>query len=185
MSRVAGSVLSLLSVVEALNPSACNAPRMSIGGAAAGLLVLPLTSNAQEKLSDNAMSPTLGIESDVDFLSGNEDSIAAIARKTAEKNRAAKMAAIGTQKTEAELLEEQEASKRNILFIAGGGTLASTAFFYKNLQRLATKVLSGGQDSGYGSAQDNNYRRGKKAAPPPPEKSFGAKAFRAAFGRDL
>eukprot|EP00316_Scyphosphaera_apsteinii_P017638 CAMPEP_0119304534 /NCGR_PEP_ID=MMETSP1333-20130426/5733_1 /TAXON_ID=418940 /ORGANISM="Scyphosphaera apsteinii, Strain RCC1455" /LENGTH=198 /DNA_ID=CAMNT_0007307433 /DNA_START=26 /DNA_END=622 /DNA_ORIENTATION=+ len=197
MSRIADVLVLFFISVEALSPPACKAPRMSIGGsemssrrsaiagAAVGIFALPFAARAQEKLTENAMSPTLAIESDKDYLTGNDDSIAAIARRTAETNRAAKLAAIPLQKTEADILAEKEEAKRNILLIGVGGTLASTAFFYRNLQRLFTKVISGGQDSGYGTIQDQKYRRGKKTPPPPPQKSAGQKLFRAFFGREL
>merc|ERR1711948_132081 len=88
------------------------------------------------------------------------------------KNEAAKAARTRAPPTEQELEAKQEEAKRNILLIAGGGTLASTAFFYKNLQRLFTKVSTGGQDSGYGSAKDLKYR--KQAAKKPKGKAAKA-----------
>ena len=33
--------------------------------------------------------------------------------------------------------------------IVVGGTIASTAFYTKNLQRLGTKIATGGKDDGY------------------------------------
>ena len=76
----------------------------------------------------------------------------------------------------------------------GSGTLASTAFFYRNIQRLFIKITSGGADDGYSTvaeppARGRVVRTGKKQAPPPePEKTLldGAKKWAEfAFGRKL
>merc|ERR1712060_1043537 len=81
--------------------------------------------------------------------------------RTAEKNEAARIAAIGNIKTAAELQAEQEEAKFKIALAGVGGTLVSSLFFYENLRRLYIKFSSGGRDSGYGTAADNNYRRSK------------------------
>merc|ERR1712228_382817 len=89
------------------------------------------------------------------------DAMAAIAKRTTERNEAARIAAIGTIKTPEELQAEQDDAKFKIGFAAVGGTLVSSLFFYENLRRLYIKVSSGGRDSGYGTDADNNYRRSK------------------------
>merc|ERR1711920_616948 len=100
----------------------------------------------------------IAIITDIDYLQ-NDDAMAIIAKRTAERNEAARIAAIGTIKTAAELQAEQEEAKYKIVFAAVGGTLVSSLFFYENLRRLYIKFSSG-------TAADNNYRRskaGKKA----------------------
>ena len=40
-----------------------------------------------------------------------------------------------------------------ILLVAGGGLALSIPFYFQNLQRLGTKVASGGKDSGYAQSK--------------------------------
>jgi len=99
-----------------------------------------------------------------------EDSIAAIARKNAEKlalEKERKRAKF--QPSDADLAKANEEKKSLILGIAGAGTLASGLFILPNLQRLATKITSGGQDSGYGTAKDRAFRANKVQAKPKPK----------------
>mmetsp|Transcript_99030 Transcript_99030/g.156116 ORF Transcript_99030/g.156116 Transcript_99030/m.156116 type:complete len:173 (+) Transcript_99030:62-580(+) len=44
------------------------------------------------------------------------------------------------------------------IVVLGGGTALSVPFFSANLQRLGTKVASGGQDDGYGGKGKNKRR---------------------------
>jgi hypothetical protein len=107
---------------------------------------------------------------------GTEASVAAIARRNAEKLKAEQEAKQRRyQKTDADIEAEQQGKKNLVLGIAGGGTLLSAAFIIPNLTRLATKIASGGTDDG----------RGKKAKPAPKQANTGNKLFKAAFGRDL
>merc|ERR1712176_220486 len=129
--------------------------------ATTALATLPAVAQAAADLNENAKSADIGIVSDKDYLAGNDDAMAAIARRTAERNAIAARAK-GYGKTAEELRAEQEESKSKIIQVAVGGTVASTAFFYQNLARLFTKITSGGQDSGHGTASDQAYR--KKAA---------------------
>lgn len=151
--------------------SASRRDALAAGGAALASLALPRQASADAE---------------------NDDSIARIAAKNAQKQAEekeamkAKMAARAARgKTEEQETEEaKEEAKRNILTIAGGGTLASTAFFYKNLQRLFIKISSGGEDSGYDTIANQQNRaakkkpapkkaaRGKKAEEPPPKSGF-------------
>merc|ERR1719382_1021661 len=135
--------------------------RSAVLSAAAGLAAIPAASFAASQLNANAKSADTGIISDKDYLQGNEDAMAIIAKRTAERNEAARIAAIGTIKTAAELQAEQEEAKFKIALAGVGGTLVSSLFFYENLRRLYIKFSSGGRDSGYGTAADNNYRRSK------------------------
>merc|ERR1719326_203104 len=157
------------------------ASRRSAVLTAAALSTLPVASWAASKLNENSQSADTGIISDTDYLAGNDDAMAAIAKRTAERNEAARIAAIGTIKTPAELQAEQDQAKYTIAFAAVGGTLFSSLFFYENLRRLYIKFSSGGRDSGYGSAADNNYRRAQatkkveKSAPEADEKPILAK----------
>merc|ERR1712032_268767 len=135
--------------------------RSAVLTAATALAVIPLQSAlAAEDLNDNAKSAYVGGVTDKDCLAGNDDAMAAIARRTAEANAAAARSK-GYGKTNEELRAEQEEAKGNIIKIALGGTVASTAFFYQNLARLFTKITSGGQDSGYGTASDQAFRKAK------------------------
>jgi len=148
---------------------------LAAGGATLASLALPRSASADEE---------------------EDDAIARIAAKNmaslkAEKERQrAKLEARALKgKTEEQENDEaKEAAKRNILAIAGGGTLASTAFFYKNLQRLFIKITSGGDDDGYGTIPANGKaprgkapakkapargRRGKQEEPEPEPKKGG------------
>jgi len=115
-----------------------------------------------------------------------EDAMAAIAKKNAAKLAEAKAAERSRyQKTDADIEAEQQQSKNTILGIAGGGTLLSGAFIIPNLKRLATKVATGGADSGYETGQSKPKRGGRgKAQPAPKTKNFAEKLFSAAFARD-
>merc|ERR1719324_2268478 len=93
----------------------------------------------------------------------NDDAVAAIAKRTMEKNAADKAAERAKyQKTDADIEAEQQRSKNLVLGIAGVGTLASGAFIIPNLSRLAIKIASGGQDSGYETYANQKNKRGKK-----------------------
>merc|ERR1719478_1223593 len=92
----------------------------------------------------------------------NEDAIARIAAKNAEKLAADKAAERAKyQKTDEDIEAEQQQSKNLILGIAGVGTLASGAFIIPNLTRLGIKIASGGKDAGYETYA--NSQKGKKA----------------------
>eukprot|EP00746_Dinoflagellata_sp_MGD_P162213 gnl/MRDRNA2_/MRDRNA2_89667_c0_seq1.p1 gnl/MRDRNA2_/MRDRNA2_89667_c0~~gnl/MRDRNA2_/MRDRNA2_89667_c0_seq1.p1 ORF type:complete len:239 (-),score=51.38 gnl/MRDRNA2_/MRDRNA2_89667_c0_seq1:254-970(-) len=58
-----------------------------------------------------------------------------------------------------EQIEKEESAKFQGVAAAGAVVLFSLPFFFPNLQRLATKVASGGQDDGYGDASPRNSRR--------------------------
>merc|ERR1711920_737266 len=126
-----------------------NSRRSVLLASALGLVAIPAASQAASQLNENAKSADIAIITDIDYLQGNDDAMAIIAKRTAEKNEAARIAAIGNIKTAAELQAEQEEAKFKI------------ALFYENLRRLYIKFSSGGRDSGYGTAADNNYRRSK------------------------
>merc|ERR1740127_430402 len=97
------------------------------------------------------------------FADSIED-IAAKANAAALKDReAAKEKALAP---EAEASTEEKL--KPILIAVGGGTLLSVPFFAQNLQRLFTKVSSGGEDAGYGSVR----KGGKK----PVKRGRGAKS---------
>jgi hypothetical protein len=112
------------------------------------------------------------------FADENDDSMAAIAAKSAAINAAAKKSF--KPPTEEELEAKKEKSKSLIIGIAGFGTLASGAFIIPNLQRLATKVTTGGQDSGYGTAKDKQFRAAKAK---PKAKAKSAPKKGGLFGR--
>merc|ERR1712032_1116401 len=116
--------------------------------AAGAVATLTPAAFAGDDLNENAKSAKTGYVGSLDTTAGNDASMAAIAARTTAKNEEAKRARLKPPPSEAELAAAQEEAKKNILLIAGGGTLASTAFFYKNLQRLFTKISTGGQDSG-------------------------------------
>jgi len=132
------------------------------GAAAAASLALPRVASADD--SDDAIARIAAKANQA-----NEDE----KRRKLEKIKA--LAAKGRTEDDVAAKQKEEA-KRNILTIAGGGTLASTAFFYKNLQRLFIKITSGGEDDGYdrvanqGKKQPAPRGRGKKAPEPEPEK---------------
>merc|ERR1719478_1322530 len=111
----------------------------------------------------------------------NEDAIARIAAKNAQKLAADKAAERAKyQKTDEDIEAEQQRSKNLIVGIAGVGTLASGAFIIPNLTRLGIKVASGGKDAGYetaGKLARKGRGRGKKAEPEFKEKSFAEKLF--------
>jgi FtsZ-binding cell division protein ZapB len=67
-------------------------------------------------------------------------------------------------KTEAELEEEQEASKRNIGLALVASVALSVPFYSKNLERLGTKIASGGKDDGYNKYADKPKKDMGKAA---------------------
>lgn len=133
----------------------------------------------------------------------NDDAMARIAAKSMAKNeeekqrvrdKVAKRLAKGKTE-EQEVKEQQKEAKNNILLIAGGGTVLSTAFFYRNIQRLFTKVLSGGEDDGYNSIPEPK-RGGRKATKlskkaqqqiqeKATQQSTASKLAQAAFGRKL
>merc|ERR1711920_393437 len=138
-----------------------NSRRSVLLASALGLVAIPAASQAASQLNENAKSADIAIITDIDYLQGNDDAMAIIAKRTAEKNEAARIAAIGNIKTAAELQAEQEEAKFKIALAGVGGTLVSSLFFYENLRRLYIKFSSGGRDSGYGTAADNNYRRSK------------------------
>merc|ERR1712203_710779 len=158
------------------NMAAMTSRRSALLAAAAGLAAaFPLTAEAVVKVNDNAKAADLGYVGDVDYVSGTDDAIARIAKKTREKNEAEKAAKFAATKApgqeEAELAAAQEEAKRNILLVGGGGTLLSSAFFYKNLQRLFTKIMTAGEDTGYGTPEDIRYRKAVAA-----EKARAAKS---------
>lgn len=111
----------------------------------------------------SVMAGSLGALAAIPFAASaddTEDAMVAIARRNAERQAAEKEAAKKKyQPTEKDLKAEQDKNKNLILGIAGVGTLASGAFIIPNLTRLATKISSGGQDSGYGTEKDNDFRR--------------------------
>lgn len=94
------------------------------------------------------------------FADDNEDAMLAIARRNAEKNAAAE--ANKVEKTEEQLEAEKAQAIQSVVAVGAGGTLLSTAFFYKNIQRLFIKISSGGADDGYATVSDKGGR-GKKA----------------------
>merc|ERR1712176_905713 len=116
--------------------------------ATTALATLPAVAQAAADLNENAKSADIGIVSDKDYLAGNDDAMAAIARRTAERNAIAARAK-GYGKTAEELRAEQEESKSKIIQVAVGGTVASTAFFlseprtplHKNNERRAGQRL--------------------------------------------
>lgn len=79
------------------------------------------------------------------FADDNDDMVARIAAKNAlaaeaERNK------IDTSKS----AEEQSAEGKGLVGAALlGSVVLSVPFYYKNLQRLGTKISSGGKDSGY------------------------------------
>jgi len=115
-----------------------------------------------------------------------EDAVAAIARKNAAKLKEEKERERSKyQKTEADIEAEQQQSKNLILGIAGVGTALSGVFIIPNLTRLAKKITSGGEDSGYATSGAKPKRGGRgKAQPAPKQKSFAEKLFSAAFARE-
>merc|ERR1719311_1770916 len=125
---------------------------------AAALAAAPMAAKAAVQVNDNAYSASNAYLGDRDYTSGSDDAMARIAAKTTAANEAAKAARVRAPPTGAELLAKQEESKNKILLVAVGGSALSIPFFFKNLQRLATKVATGGQDSGYGSAKDQAFR---------------------------
>merc|ERR1719247_1705574 len=86
------------------------------------------------------------------FADATDDAIARIAAKNAAAFEKEKEDTIKNAKTAEEIEQDAEDAKNNIILIAGGGTLASTAFFYRNILRLFTKVASGGEDDGYSTS---------------------------------
>mmetsp|Transcript_51539 Transcript_51539/g.110124 ORF Transcript_51539/g.110124 Transcript_51539/m.110124 type:complete len:215 (-) Transcript_51539:174-818(-) len=162
-------------VLMTLDLAQTTSRRAAVLGGAVSLLALPAASLAAANLNENAKSASTAVVSDVDYLQGNEDAMTAIARRTAEKNEKARLAAIGTIKTKEELIADQEAAKLQIGAAAVGGTLISSLFFYENLRRLYIKFSSGGRDSGYGTASDNDFRRNKAGGKKAPFKKGGKK----------
>jgi len=133
---------------------------LAAGGATLASLALPRSASADE----------------------NEDAIAKIAAKANAENERAKAAErarmearLQRGKTEEQESEEkQQDAKNKILGIAGGGTLLSTYFFKDNLQRLAIKITSGGQDAGYETlANRKNAAAAKKGGRPAPKRGRG------------
>jgi hypothetical protein len=57
-----------------------------------------------------------------------------------------------------EQIEQEDQAKLGGVAAVGGLTVLSLPFFFPNLQRLATKVGSGGKDDGYGSPPPNSRR---------------------------
>merc|ERR1712224_783562 len=82
------------------------------------------------------------------FADDSDDMIARIAAKNAKLAEEERNKAPG--KTEEEEAEERENSKKLIGGALVGSVVLSVPFYYKNLQRLGTKIASGGEDSGYG-----------------------------------
>merc|ERR1740138_763356 len=143
--------------------------RRSFVSAAAVPFAAFADSNGNQQAENSGMrfnNNNLGSVADPSLNAGTEDAMAKIARKNAEKLAAEKaaFAASRAPKTEEELLAQAEGSKNLITGIAGAGTLLSGLFILPNLQRLATKVASGGQDAGYAKA-GKSVKKGKKAAP--------------------
>jgi len=168
----------------------------------AGLAAVPFAAKAAVQVNDNAYSASNAYVGDKDYLAGSDEALARIAQKTREKAEAEKAAKFSAMRAPGEeekaLMEAQEEAKRNILLVGVGGTALSVPFFYKNLERLSTKVFSGGEDSGYGSAEDVRYRKavaaekakakadkkaGKKVAKV--AKAFDAKQAAGVFGINL
>jgi len=145
----------------------CATPEMTISRRSAlfgaGLAAVPMAAQAAVQVNDNAYSASNAYVGDKDYLAGSDEALARIAQKTREKAAAEKAAKFSSMKApgeeEAALAAAQEEAKRNILLVGVGGTALSVPFFYKNLERLSTKVFSGGEDTGYGSAEDIRYRQ--------------------------
>ena len=129
------------------------------------------------------------------FADDNEDAMARIAAKATAANEAEKQAKkdrlqkrMQKGKTEEQEIEEKAAQSKNlVLGIGAGGTLLSTAFFYRNIQRLFTKVTSGGEDDGYTvkGAKGAKGAKGKKAVVEDEGPSQAEKLFSAVFSRPL
>eukprot|EP00747_Dinoflagellata_sp_TGD_P048744 gnl/TRDRNA2_/TRDRNA2_145789_c0_seq3.p2 gnl/TRDRNA2_/TRDRNA2_145789_c0~~gnl/TRDRNA2_/TRDRNA2_145789_c0_seq3.p2 ORF type:complete len:245 (-),score=63.47 gnl/TRDRNA2_/TRDRNA2_145789_c0_seq3:2015-2749(-) len=91
------------------------------------------------------------------------------AEEAKAKKKAAKEASGVTQ------ADEDQQRLQPILYTAAGGVALSVPLYFANLQRLATKVASGGKDDGYGpkktvapqrqSSRVTVVGRGKKAPP--------------------
>ena len=90
--------------------------------------------------------------------------VARIAARAKAENAArdAKMAA--TVKTEDQLADEQEGNKRLIGLALLASVGLSVPFYSKNLERLGTKVASGGKDDGYGKYKEKPKKDAGKAA---------------------
>jgi hypothetical protein len=87
---------------------------------------------------------------------GVDDPEAELARLEEEKKEAAaKKAAKEAAKTAKKEAGIEETDERSfpIAAAAGGGVLLSVPLYFANLQRLGTKVASGGKDDGYGKNQ--------------------------------
>jgi len=114
----------------------------------------------------------------------NDDSIAAIAAKANAENERVKAAEKARMQArldrgkseELELLEKQEENQNKILGILGGSTLLSTYFFKDNLQRLAIKITSGGEDAGYDTLANRKNAAAAKKGKPAPKRGRGKQA---------
>lgn len=98
------------------------------------------------------------------FADDTDDAIARIAARAKAENAANDAKAASSVKTEAELEEEQEASKRNIGLALVASVALSVPFYSKNLERLGTKIASGGKDDGYNKYADKPKKDVGKAA---------------------
>merc|ERR1719453_626857 len=182
MALVALSCAALLGFTPPATP-ALN--RRSFVAAAAVPFAAIADSDGNQQAANSGMrfnNGNLGTAADPSLNAGTEDAMAKIARKNAEKLAAEKaaFAASRAPKTEEELLAEQAKSKNLVVGIGAAGTLLSGLFILPNLQRLATKVVSGGQDSGY-AKPGKSVKKGK---PAPKKKGTTDKLIGALFARE-
>ena len=98
------------------------------------------------------------------FADANEDAMAAIAARTRQKYEAEKAKAEANTMSTEELMAAQEENKRNIYLALGGSVVLSVPFYFKNLQRLGTKIVSGGKDDGRGGYVEEKKDIGKAAS---------------------
>lgn len=98
------------------------------------------------------------------FADANEDAIAAIAARAKAENEANAAKAAASFKTEEELIEETESAKRNIGLAVFASVALSVPFYFKNLQRLGTKIATGGKDDGRGGMPAQSKKDVGKAA---------------------
>jgi len=98
------------------------------------------------------------------FADDTEDAVARIAARAKAENAARDAKAAATVKTEAQLEEEQEGNKRLIGLALLASVGLSVPFYSKNLERLGTKVASGGKDDGYGKYKEKPKKDAGKAA---------------------
>lgn len=174
---LAAALLTLVGSAEAFS---CAAPAPAASGRSSSPVCLEASSRRQAVAGAGAVLAATVFLPKVAFADETEDAMAKIAAKNKAALAKAKEEERANIMKQVEEEEDPSAKVKKIVGVGAAGVLASVPFYYRNLLRLGTKIVSGGEDDGY-----NPSLKGKKAVPTETKTpGLGKTLQRSFFGRD-